>query len=75
MSSSPANSPAPLSSPNAARRRDGGGAFGSSLAASPSSAVVTVSLQITGEWACMEARMSISRVIRGLLVAMAAPQL
>ena len=48
--------------------------MGSILAARASSAVVTVSLQITGEWRWMEARMSASRAIKSLLVAAATPQ-
>ena len=60
---------------SAASRRLGDGALGSILAASASSAVVTVSLHTTGEWARMERRISISRAIRSLLVAMATPQL
>ena len=51
MRSTPQKSPAPASFRMASSRRAGEGARGSTLAASSSSTVVTVILQITGEWA------------------------
>ena len=71
--STPANSPRSASSRRAASRREGEGAPGSSRAARASSVVVMVSLQITGECRAMESKMSPSRTIKSLLVAMAAP--
>ena len=54
MRSTPQKSPASASFRMASSRRAGEGARGSTLAASSSSTVVTVILQITGEWVWMD---------------------
>ena len=74
MSRIPVKIPSRDSSRTAASRRAGEGARGSIRAARASSVVVTVSLHSTGTWSLMHRSTSMSRVMRSLLVAMAAPK-
>lgn len=74
MSRIPEKMPACASRATASRRCSGAGARGSSFAASALSQVVTVTLHSTGACARISRRMSMSRVISALLVAMAAPK-